>query len=367
MLKKTRLKNYVSYSISIICAFVSLICFCLRVPYGFKNYKSAIKVFTAGFMLPDGMIRMKQNNELITESNKVTNFERYKKYHESNVSNASCKDNDKEIDDEYHAPDEKTFKITESQFRDSGIAYENFYVKNKTSFNLNIADELSKPPDIKIKKDNSPQVLIVHTHTSESYMKKDLGFYYESFYPRSTYSSKNIIQVGNAIENKLKKSKIGVIHDCTYHDNPTYNGSYSRSAKTIRKNLEQYSSINVVLDIHRDAIGNNETGKIKPTFKVNGKKAAQIMIISGCDLDGSMGFTDWEYNLRFALRLQKTAETMYPGMTRALNFANVKYNMDITHGSLLIEVGSDANTLDEAVYTGELLGDVLVSVLNELL
>ena len=53
------------------------------------------------------------------------------------------------------------------------------------------------------------------------------------------------------------------------------------------------------------SFGNNEKGKVKPTFKVNGKKAAQIMIISGCDLDGSMNFPDWEYNLRFALRIQK--------------------------------------------------------------
>ena len=57
---------------------------------------------------------------------------------------------------------------------------------------------------------------------------------------------------------------------------------------------------------------------------------------------------------------------MYPGMTRPMNCCPSQYNMHLTHGSLLIEVGTDANTIEEATYTGELLGNVLASVLNQL-
>ena len=57
---------------------------------------------------------------------------------------------------------------------------------------------------------------------------------------------------------------------------------------------------------------------------------------------------------------------MYPGMTRPMYFGEVKYNMNLTHGSVLIEVGTDMNTLDEAVYSGSLLGDVLAKVLSDL-
>ena len=265
-----------------------------------------------------------------------------------------------------HKEGENTFKIIKSHFGDSGLKFENFYVNNKSGIDLNIAEELSKKPDMSIKKDGSPQVLIYHTHTCESFMDKDQGFYFESFYPRTEDKRFSVVRVGDAICESLKKAGIGSIHDTTCHDSPSFSGSYKRSAETIDRNLAEHPSIQVTIDIHRDTIGNNERGKIKPTFRVGDKKAAQIMIMSGCDLDGSMNFPDWEFNLRFALRLQKSAETLYPGMTRSLFFGPVKYNMNKTHSSLLIEVGTEVNTLNEAVYSGTLIGNALVNVFEGL-
>lgn len=267
---------------------------------------------------------------------------------------------------EFHSPNEPTHKIIESEFGSGGTKYENFYVKNTTDQNIDIGAELGKEPAVNITKTKEPQVLIFHTHTSESYMNSDEGFFYDSFYPRSTDSSKNVSRVGQAITDKLIEKGINTVHDVTYHDNPTYNGSYSRAANTIKKNLEKYPSIQIVIDIHRDSLGSNETGKIKPTFKYKDKKAAQMMIVSGCDPDGSLGFPKWEKNLRLALRVQKYCETLFPGITRPLNFSKVKYNEHITTGSLLIEVGSDVNTLEEAVYTGSMLGESLSKLLNDL-
>ena len=263
-------------------------------------------------------------------------------------------------------PNRRSFPVVESQFGASGIQYNNFYVKNTNrNHSINIAEELSRRPDINIKKDGSPQVLIVHTHTCESYMDADLGYYYEDYYPRTDDPNHNVTRVGAAIAEKLEAAGIGVIHDTTIHDT-TYSGSYDRSIATIEKHLKESPSIQVVLDIHRDALEGSNNSKIKPTFVANGKKAAQIMIISGCEDDDSFSFPDWEYNLRFALRLQQSAENLYPGMTRPLYFSHTRYNMHLTRGSLLIEVGTDANTLDEAVYSGSLLGDVLIDVLNGL-
>ena len=272
--------------------------------------------------------------------------------------------NDEE--NEYHDPNEKTYKIIESQFGASGTQHENVSVKNTTGQNLNIAAELNKKPDIHITNTSEPQVLIFHTHTSESYMNKDQDFFYENFYPRSLDNQKNVTRVGEEITEKLIKNGINTIHDMTYHDHPTYNGSYSRAAKTIKKNLEEYPSLQVVIDIHRDSLGSKETGKIKPIFKYDDKKAAQMMIISGCDPDDSLGFPDWEKNLRLTLRLQKYCETMFPGITRPLKFAKVKYNEHLTPGSLLIEVGSDVNTLEEATNTGAMIGEALSKLLNDL-
>lgn len=269
-------------------------------------------------------------------------------------------------DDEAHSENEKKYKIIESEFKSGGSKFDNFYVKNTTGQDIDIAHELSLKPDINIEKNDKPQVLIFHTHTSESYMKKDLGFFYESFYPRSLNDNNNVTRVGQAITDKLIENGINTVHDMTYHDTPSYNGSYNRAAETIKKNLEKYPSLQVVIDIHRDSLGSKENGKIKPTFKYKGKKAAQMMVVSGCDPDNSMGFPNWEKNLRFALRIQKYCETMFPGITRPMHFAKVKYNEHLTPGSVLIEVGSDVNTLEEAVNTGTMIGESLSKLLNDL-
>ncbi|MDD6489621.1 MAG: stage II sporulation protein P, partial [Clostridia bacterium] len=174
---------------------------------------------------------------------------------------------------------------------------------------------------------------------------------------------KNVCAVGDEIAKQLNNSGITTIHDKTQHDNPSYSGAYDRSLETINSYLEKYPSIKVVLDIHRDGIG-TDTEKSKPVFTVNGKKAAQIMILSGYNYDDSDEFKDWKYNLRFALQIQSTSEKMYPNMVRPLYFADFMYNMNVNTGSLLIEVGSDSNTLEEARYSGYLLGKVLVKVLK---
>jgi stage II sporulation protein P len=129
--------------------------------------------------------------------------------------------------------------------------------------------------------------------------------------------------------------------------------------------MSKYKNIKVVLDIHRDAIGEGgESGKTKPVFKYKGKKAAQIMIMTGYSYEGGGYFPFWEENLRFALKLQQTAETMYPGMTRPLNFGEYTYNLNVCNGSLLIEVGTDVNTFAEVKRTGTMLGKALAKVLQ---
>ena len=171
----------------------------------------------------------------------------------------------------------------------------------------------------------------------------------------------NVVAVGNRITEILNSKGISTYHDTTIHD-ATYEGAYERSGNSVKKDMEKYKDIKVVLDIHRDAIGTDEN-KIKPVFTYNGKKAAQIMILSGCD-DGSNWFPNWENNLNFALKIQNKAEELYPGMTRPLSFGYFRYNEYVCDGSLLIEVGTEANSVDEVEYTGELLANVLAEVLS---
>jgi stage II sporulation protein P len=172
------------------------------------------------------------------------------------------------------------------------------------------------------------------------------------------------VAVGDVIAEKLQEAGIAVIHDTTVHDYPSYNGAYERSAETVKAILAEYPSIRVVLDIHRDAIG-TDTSISQPIAEINGKEAAQVMIISGCD-DGTMDMPNYMLNFRFACRLQEQMESMYPGLTRPILFDYRKYNQDLTTGSLLIEVGSHGNTYEQAIYAGALLGDALAQVLLDL-
>ncbi len=258
-------------------------------------------------------------------------------------------------------------KITEYKYGKANATdvYENIWVNNKTAeHEIDIAAELKKKVDLKIEDKSDPIVLIYHTHTTEAYQTLDLGWYSNSVVTRSKDSATNMVRVGNEIAEQLEKAGIGVIHDTTIYDT-TYSGAYYRSEDQIEKYMKKYPSLQVLLDIHRDAIKNSDTGVMtKPTAEINGKKAAQIMIVSGCEDGGVVGFPDWEYNLRFALNLQKECEDKYPGLVRPLFFCSRQYNMHKSHCSLLIEMGSDANTLDEAAYSGRLLGDALSSLLE---
>ena len=259
--------------------------------------------------------------------------------------------------------DEATYPIEEVDLSSDTKFYENIALNNKTSFTVEPEKLLKDGLPFEISDTREVQVLIVHTHTCESYMNSDSGFYYESFYPRTTDNEKNISAVGLSIANSLKENNIGVVHANVQHDNPSYDGAYDRSFETIQKYLEKYPSIKVVLDIHRDSMTQEDMTRLKPTFTYNGEKAAQIMIMTGHDSSYTY-FPTWEDNLKFALLLQNTCEGMYEGMTRPLNFGDFTYNMNANSGSLLIEVGTDANTLDEAVLSGKLLGNALSVVLQ---
>lgn len=256
----------------------------------------------------------------------------------------------------------KKYPIYSKQYRVGGERYDNFYVKNNTNYNLDIGSVLKKNLDFKITKSDDVQVLIYHTHTSESYIDCDVGYYYSDFYPRTKDSRYNVVRIGDVIKNELEKSGIKTLHDKTYHDD-VYTGSYLRSRKTVENCIKKHPKIKVTLDIHRDSIG-SDTYKMKPTFTYKGKKGAQIMILTGYDPNGYFNFPKWNYNLRFALKLQKECETKFRGMTRPLDFGNFAYNMNVNTGSLLIEVGAEGNTLEEAEYSGKLLAKALTEVLQ---
>lgn len=208
---------------------------------------------------------------------------------------------------------------------------------------------------------DAPQVLIMHTHTTECYAETD-GWVSPQNNGRSTDPTVNMAAVGAELAAVLNAAGIRTVQDTTQHDHPSYTGSYGRSRTTVEKWLRAYPSICVVLDVHRDAIESDGV-RIKPTAEVNGQKAAQLMIISGAD-DGTMGMPHFRENLRFAAALQAAVEGEHPGLTRPVLFDYRNYNQQLTTGSLLLEIGGHGNTLEEAKYTARLVGQSLARLLG---
>lgn len=259
---------------------------------------------------------------------------------------------------------EKKFGINTYNIAHAGTRVGYGYIKNKTGLDFDFEEALRKKLTFSVEQNaDSPQVLIYHTHTSEGYLDENVDYYYESYYSRTQNTDYNVVAVGNALADKLNSFGISTMHDATVHDS-TYNGSYDRSAQTIENDMEEHESIKVVLDIHRDALGSDDY-KGRPVFEYEGKQGAQIMILSGCDYYDERGFENWRNNLSFALKLENKAEELYPGMTRDISFDFFAYNEYLCDGSLLIEIGTDANSIEEAEYSAELLADVLYRVLTE--
>ena len=232
----------------------------------------------------------------------------------------------------------------------------------KTQPERDLSKDLAAPIGLAPDK-TKPAILIFHTHTTEGFEILDRPWYAADWSSRTENGAKSIVRVGEEMAKTLERAGWRVIHDRTIYDRQ-YTGAYDKSRAAVLKHLEENPDIQVTLDVHRDAIHTNKGVHIKPVAGINGKNAAQVMIITGVQEGAIESYEGWEGNLRFAAKLHMAAEERYPGLMRPLYFAPRKYNMDVTPFSLLLEMGSDANTLEEAVYSGRLIGDVLAGMLE---
>ena len=263
--------------------------------------------------------------------------------------------------------DKKDGAISQWQYTNEGVTdkFGVVKVKNVNKTQIDIEKLLSQRADLSVSKDE-PSVLIFHTHTTETYQLVDRDYYPTNNVTRSEDSSRNMVRIGDAICEQLENAGIKYIHDTKIHDK-RYTGAYDNSRETAVEYMKKYPTIQVVLDVHRDAVERTDGTKIRPVATINGKKAAQIMIISGCQEEGNglTEFPDWKENLVFALQLQKIAEENFEGLMRPIYFCPRMYNMNLTHCSLLLEIGSDSNTLEEAEYAGSCIGNALAKLLKE--
>lgn len=242
------------------------------------------------------------------------------------------------------------------------LHYEDLYIKSYSQYQLDLASLYQTPASFTLKED-APQVLIIHTHATESYMQEQRDYCTDADVDRRDDDNQNVVRVGTEIANVLTEKGIRVIHDTTHHDQP-YTGAYTRSEETVSAYLEKYPDIKVVLDIHRDAASSSDGGKLAPVAEIDGQKAAQVMILSGTGETG-LYHPNWEENLRFGIEIEKKLQSMYPGLSRGMHLSENRYNMHLAPGYLIIEVGMTGNTMDQAIYSGSLLGNALYEVLKD--
>ena len=198
----------------------------------------------------------------------------------------------------------------------------------------------------------SPQVLIIHTHGSEAYTMPAGEEYEASDDHRTLDKEKNMIRVGDEIARVLTEAGLSVLHDRELYDYPNYSGAYNRSLAAIEKYRTEYPSLVYILDVHRDAVADSAGNNYK-LLCAEEPEAAQLEFVIGSS-GGGLEHPSWRENLKLACAVQETLHAEYPTLMRPVTVRNSRYNQQVTPGSLLIEVGTAGNSLDEALSAARL-------------
>lgn len=228
------------------------------------------------------------------------------------------------------------------------------YVYNRTSFDLDASVLGEGTVDVHL--GEGPQILIVHSHGSESYSQSDGDTYEESDPYRTTDCTHNVVKVGEEMATVFRAYGFQVIHDTTLFDYPSYNEAYDRSKAAVEQWLEKYPTIQVVLDVHRDALEGSNGEIYKMVSTEAGEKVAQVMLVVGSS-GGGAEFPRWKDNLAFAVLLQRNLVKGYTSLARPIVLRNSRYNQQLLPGSILVEVGGHGNTLTEAIDGARLWAD----------
>lgn len=236
-------------------------------------------------------------------------------------------------------------------------------IAGTSTYAVDAAELLAQPLDLSITSE-APQVLIIHTHASEAYTP-EAGWEYEATDTlRTSDTDYNVVRVGQAIADALTARGIGVIHDTTIRDYPSYNGSYTRTLAAIEEYLAEYPTIGIVLDVHRDAAENADGTPVAVRCTVDGESAAQLMLVVGTD-EGGLSHPNWRKNLALAARLQALLTRETEDLCRPIDLRTERFNQHATTGSLLVEVGASGNTLQEALRAAEQFAEALAEIVED--
>ena len=239
------------------------------------------------------------------------------------------------------------------------VSADGVYARNYTDYEVDLTK--LEPSPVVLRDTEEPQILIIHSHTTEAYAMDGTDIYTESGTARTTDNYYNMVRVGEAMAEVFRAAGFGVVHDTELYDYPAYNGAYTRSGAAIEAWLEQYPTIQIVLDVHRDALEAEDGTVYKTAAEVNGEKVAQCMLVVGTDAGGQT-HDNWRQNLALAVEVQHQVNADYPTQARPIVVRSSRFNQQLTPGSLLVEVGTHGNTLQEALAAARLFAQSMAEV-----
>lgn len=235
--------------------------------------------------------------------------------------------------------------------------YNGVEIKNGTNYNL--TEDILNCDNLDF---NKKDIMIFHTHTCESYTPTEQYSYEETGTFRSTDLNYSVVKVGDVLTEQLQSYGFNVVHDKTYHDYPAYSGSYGRSQATVKNLLNSHAGTDIIIDLHRDAIGDTSYA---PSVKIGDEVVSQLMFVIGTD-GGGLEHPNWKENLKFAIKVQEKANELYPGLFRPILLRNSRYNQQLGKAACIIEVGATGNTLEQSMGSMKYLSKILDEVLKSL-
>lgn len=235
--------------------------------------------------------------------------------------------------------------------------YNGVKIKNESKYQLT-EDMLTPNIELEDKKD----VIIYHTHTCESYTPSPGFEYTQTGNFRTTDLNFSVVRVGRELKDRLTNYGFNVIHDETYHDYPAYTGSYNRSLTSVKNDLVANPNTQIVVDLHRDAVGSS--GTYAPTVKIGDDYVAQIMFVIGTD-GGGLSHPNWVQNLKYAIKIVKKGNELYPGLFKPIMVRNSRYNQHVAKAATIMEIGATGNTMDQCLNSMKYLSKVMDEAINK--
>ena len=237
----------------------------------------------------------------------------------------------------------------------------NLSVYNHTDYAIDLDALRAAAPGLSAQGEG-PKVLIYHSHATEAYTMDGEDVYQESDSYRTLDTQRNMVLVGEEMAAVFEAAGVGVIHDKTLYDYPSYNAAYQRSLEGVTAILKENPSIVLLLDVHRDALVASD-GTIYKVVAGTVDDCAQVMMVLGSDAGGQV-HPNWKVNLSLALGIQDALASKWATLARPVVLRGSRFNQHLSTGTLLVEVGTHGNTLQEAITAARLYARTVAELMS---